>query len=334
VSLDRRSVVLVVGTDRFEATAQFAAERDELAAHVDPSVGVDEFSGDDPDLVGRALDAARTPAMFGGHRLVVLRDGLSDATAPLLQAFVAEPAIDATVLALHLRGGGATPKWLSALITAVRDHGGLVVESKGPPDRAGDLAGWITTKAKQHGVTLRADAAAYIAAHVGADAGAIASLLDQLDTAYPDTVIGEPQVSEFVRGPSVSKTWDLTDAIDSGDTPGALRRLHGLLVDMHPMQVHTALVNHVRRITAARSLEPSSPVELERALGLKSYPAKKLFGVANRISSDAALAAHRTVTRADVAVRGGSGLEPAAVLEVVVVTLTSQLGRAGRTARR
>lgn len=320
------NVVLVTGTDQFRVVDRFGAERDELSGGLDLVAGVDDFEGGDVETVARALDAARTPAMFGSDRLVTLRHGVNEDTIPLLAAFCAEADEAATLLLLHVRSGRPS-KAYKDLEAAIREAGGVVHEESAPPARTADLAAYVTDAVAAHGAGLDRRAATYLAEHLGPDAGAIEAIAAQLGAAHPGGgTLGVDEVSELVAGPALAKTWDLTDAIDAGDIAAALRTLDGLLVEMHPMQVHAAVVNHVRRLAAAAELAPASAKEVEAELGIKGYPARKVFEKVRRVPPRAFVAAHRVAARADVAMRGGAGLEPRTVLETLVVRLGMVLG--------
>jgi DNA polymerase III delta subunit len=333
VSRHTHPVVLVVGTDRYTLVEQFAAEKDALADALGVD-GIDEFDGSDVDTVGKAIDAAATPAMFGDARLVVLRDGLKEDTIPLLRRYVDDPSDTATLLISHQKSGSG-PRGFNDLVKAVKAAGGHVVEVKGPPERAKDLVAYVGQLANAHGVRLEREAAQHIAAHLGADAGAITSALEQLATARPNERIGVDAAIEFVTGPVVARSWELTDAIDGGQIATALSRLRGLLADSHPLQVQGILAAHVRRLMVVADMDDPSPTVIEGRLGVKSYPAQKLAAMARRSSRAAVEAAHREVARADVALRGATGLPMEAVLEVLVVRLCILLGeRASRAQRR
>jgi DNA polymerase III delta subunit len=229
---------------------------------------------------------------------------------------------------MHVKSGSG-PKGLAELVKTVRSNG-MLVEPAPPPQRERDLAEWVRGRAADAGVALRPDAAQLIAAHVGPDAGVISTLLGQLDAAHPGETIDRDQVGAVVSGPATAKAWDLTDAIDAGDKAKAIMRLHALLGDMHPLQVQSVLINHVRRLLAATELQPSSAGDVERALNVKGFPAKKLFEKVRSMPAGAAVAAHREVAGADVALRGGSGLDSAVVLEVLTVRLAVLVGARGR----
>jgi len=325
---DRAPLVLVTGTDRFRVTERFGAERHRLAAAADTGTGVEDFEGADPQIVARALDAALTPSMFGSERVVALRDGVSEETLPLLAGYLEDAPSDATVLLMHVRSGRAT-KAYKDFEKAVSASGGQIVQIEGPPERERDLAVYVSSVAAERGVPLDRAAAAYLASHLGSDAGAIAGAIDKLAAAHPDaTRIGADDAAELVGGPALAKTWDLTDAVDGGDRVGALRALRSLLAgDTYPLVVHAAIARHVRQLLAVSELAPASPKQIEADLGIKGYPAKKLYELARSIPQGAIVAAHREVASADIALRGASGLDTAIVLEILVARLSGLLGR-------
>ena len=326
-------VVVVTGSDRFEVMGAFAREKDRLTEGTDPAFGVDEIDGDGPDAVRAAVDAVRTPAMFGDRRVVVLRDGLSADTVAALQGHLDDPGGGGTLVIAHVRTG-AVPKAVTEFLKAVKRSGGLVVETKAPPVRTKDLAAYVAAVAVEKGLRLAAPAAAFVAAPLGPASGAVSSLLDQLATAHPDGRIGIEDVEEVLAGPVLAAVYELTDAVDAGDAREALYRLGGILRTFHPLQVQAVLVGHVRRLLTVLEIEPRSAQDVEVALRVKSYPARKLLEQARRLGPDPVRAAHREVARADLALRGTTGLPAEAVLEVLVVRLARLLGRAGRARRR
>ncbi|MFN8103397.1 MAG: DNA polymerase III subunit delta [Acidimicrobiia bacterium] len=331
---DAARILLVTGTDQFQVVDRFASERDALAGTLDLAAGIDDFDGSDPDVVARAVEAARTPPMFGADRLVTLRHAITEETIPLIAAYCTEPTASTTLVLVHVRSGRAT-KAYKELEAAIRGAGGVVLEESAPPPRTPDLAAFISDAVRSHGAGIDRAAATYLAEHLGPDAGAIEAVAAQLGAAHPGGErLGVAAVSELVSGPALAKTWDLTDAIDAGDTAAALRALEGLLADMHPMQVNTAIANHVRRLVAASELDPASASEVEVELSLKAYPAKKVYEKVCRLPPQAFVAAHRVVARADVAIRGGTGLDARTVLETEVVRLGSILGSRGPNRRR
>lgn len=318
------SVVLVIGSDRYHVIEAYRAERERLAEAVRDGVGVEEVDGEDDDAVVRVLDAARTPAMFGDHRVIALRGGITAATIPRLLEYCDSPSPDVTLLLAHIKSGAGS-KAFGELVRSIENQG-VLIKTVAPPDRPRDLVSYVLERAGTLGVTLRADAAALLAASVGSDSGAIDGVLRQVASVASDDSIDRARLQPFVSDTPGTAPWDLTDAIDAGDASRALRALRGLH-GFYSLQIQAVLVRHVRGVLATVELRPSSAKQLESELGFKPNVARKLLGHVRRTPPAAARAAHRELARADVALRGGSGLDSQAIMDVLVVRLTRLLGQ-------
>ncbi|MEM7694668.1 MAG: DNA polymerase III subunit delta [Pseudomonadota bacterium] len=160
-------VVLVFGPDRghVSETAERIAK---LFAGNDDPFGLIRLDGpalrDEP---GRLVDEARTVSMFGGRRLVWLRDAagqraLPDAVAPLL----ADPPNDAVVLieAGDYKRGQGLRKDVEAASHAVAIHC--------PIDDARGLERMITEEAASFDLSVEPDAMMALQERLGADRGA------------------------------------------------------------------------------------------------------------------------------------------------------------------
>ncbi len=330
-------VIFVTGTDRAAVVDALAKEREDLLALLELVAGAEEFSGPDLQAVTRALDAAATPAMFGGNRLVILRDGVTEESLPSLTLYAKEPGAGAVLLLSHVRSGRST-KAYNALTKAVRASGQLV-EVAGAPSRQGDLSSYIREASAAQGLRLSRDALAYLVSRLGADTGAINRVLEQLHAACPTAEVDLSSVTELVVGPAQAKVWDLTDAIDGGSIAGALRHLDALLREMHELQVEAVLINHVRKLVRAAEGRPRSSKDVETALGIKAFPAKKVFGRVQALPFSRLVSAHRLLVTANQDLRGRSGLEMRVILQVLVARLSVRIGgernlrRAGISAR-
>lgn len=319
-------LVLVVGSDRYAVADGFRRERDRLARQAGEQggdLGAEIFDGDEPDGLSRALDAARTPAMFGGNRLVGLLGTLDADGLGHLVEWCASPAPDCTLLVGHVQHGGST-KTLKALKDCAAERGRLI-EILAPPQRGQELEHWVRRRAAEAGVTFSAEAERAVAAAVGEDIGALDALCRQLAAAHPGVRIGADELRPFLAATPATRPWDVTDAIDRGDAAGALRALRGL-DGLHPLQVQATIANHVRRLRLALSLRSTGPQQLQQELGLKPWPAKKLAAQLRQVDEASVDAAHRLVTRAEEALHGGSGLEAETVLDMLVARLARLIG--------
>jgi DNA polymerase III delta subunit len=85
-----------------------------------------------------------------------------------------------------------------------------------------------------------------------------------------------------------------------------------------------SLTNHVRRARAAHRLEAQglSPADAAAKLGMKAYPAQKLYGQIRNYSATELDAALIRLARLDHALKGGSRLDNQLELERALVEIT------------
>ena len=130
--------------------------------------------------------------------------------------------------------------------------------------------------------------------------------------------------------------WELTDAIDRGDTAVALAHLRRLLGagGRHPLVILASLHTHFARMLR---LEGATDAADERsaavALGLtgSTFPAKKALVQARRLGYRGISRAIRLLSDADLALKGTMDWPPDLVLEILVARLAED-GRRARAA--
>ena len=127
--------------------------------------------------------------------------------------------------------------------------------------------------------------------------------------------------------------WDLTDAIDRGDTATALVTLRRMLRagDRHPLQVMATLHDHYRRMLR---LDGAGVHERagrgRRARRVAPFQAQKALDQARRLGHDGLARAFGLLAEADLDLRGHARGLPELVLEVLV----ARLGRLAPADRR
>ncbi|MDP9386997.1 MAG: DNA polymerase III subunit delta [Actinomycetota bacterium] len=287
-------------------------------------LAVEDLSGDDA-TVAAVVDACSTPPFLGDRRVVVVREvgrfGADD-LAPLL-AWLADP-LPSTALVLGGGGGQVGTR----LVNAVRKVGRVVEAGAGTGKARGQ---WLAARLASAPVRLDARAADALGRHLGEDVGRLTTLLDALAAAHGEGArVGVAELEPFLGRAGAAAPWELTDAIDRGDTAGALAQLHRLLDagDRHPLVVMATLHRH----HAAMLRLDGAPVADERAaaalLGTAPYPAKKALAQTRRLGSAGVARALELLAAADLDLRGATALPGVVVLEVLVARL-SRLGRRG-----
>jgi DNA polymerase III subunit delta len=291
-----------------------------LVGDGDRSLMVDELDGEDYELRS-VVDAAQTPPFLTERRIVVARGVgrfTSDELGPLL-TYLGDPLPSSDLVLVG--GGGRLPK---VLTDAVKQAGGTTT-STDPPPRARDRNGWIADQAAAAGVRLTAPATTSIAARLGEDVGRLEGLLATLAAAFGASRPLKPQdVEPFIGEDGGVPPWELTDAIDGGDTAvalGVLARMTGA-GGRHPLQLMAILHAHYVRLARLDGTDASSEAQAAEILGLKGFPAKKALTQYRRLGGDGVRRAIDLLAGADLDLRGRRDLDPDVVLEILVARLS------------
>jgi DNA polymerase-3 subunit delta len=324
-----RAVYLVKGDDPSLVAQATHALVEQLVAGGDLALMVEEFGGPgvEPFDMGAVIDACTTPPFLVDRRVVVVRDAgqLTASDAKRLVAYVEDPLATTTLVVVG--GGGTIPQSLTRAAGSV----GAVVETTVGRGRA--RSQWLTDHLKGGPVRLDGHATARLSEHLGGDMGRLEGLLDTLASAYgPGATVTTADLEPFLGEAGSLAPWDLTDAIDAGETATALSVLHRMLVagDSHPLVVMAQLHRHFRQIMQLDGAEVTSAEQAAEVLGIRSaFPAKKALGQSRRLGTARTARAIRLLAQADLDLRGVTALSGETVLEVLVARLC-QLGRQGR----
>jgi DNA polymerase-3 subunit delta len=309
-------VYLVRGDDPSLVSEALTSLLAELAGD-DAGLAVEDLTGDEPD-VGAIVDASCTPPFLADRRVIVVRDVgriRTDDAAPLVD-YLADP-LPTTVLVL-VAGGGQTP---TRLLNAVKKAGHVI--DAVPDARA--RKSWLVDRMKAADVKLDAPAGELIRVHLGEDIGRLQSLLDVLSAAYgPGAKVGVDEVRPFLGEAGGVAPWDLTDAIDSGDTAAALGHLHRMMEagGRHPLVIMATLHNHVANMLRVDGADIGGEAEAAQLLGIHPFRAGKVLAQARRLGSDNIARAIELLAQADMDLRGLKAWSPELVLEVLVGRLS------------
>lgn len=334
-------VHLVVGDDpRFRADATRALIAELLGAD-DASLALEEFTlaaradsggdpdgaaaGDGPPVVASALGSASTPPFGTERRIIVIREvgAMAAADADAVARYLADPC-PTTALVL-VGGGGRMPV---ALTKAIKAAGG--VEVKTTPAKTSDA---LTEALDGASIKLTAAAAHRVADWFGDDAGRVPALLDVLRAAYGDGArIDVDELEPYLGEAGGVAPYHLTGAIDKGDAAGALEILHRLRgASFHPLQVMAMLHKHYQRMLRLDDPSIGGEQAAVEALGgkVKPYPAGLALRQSRLLGAEGLKTAYTHLAKADVDLRGGTGLPEDAVLEVLIARLAGLSRRSG-----
>ena len=260
-----RPAYLVKGNDPSLVAQAAHGLTERLVGGGDPSLVVEEFGGPNLDAidVGAVIDACTTPPFLVARRVVVLRQAglLTAADAKRLVDYLKDP-LPTTVLVL-VAGGGTIPQ---GLVRAV-GPGGTVDTSVGT-GRA--RAQWLADHLRSGPVRLDGPAAAHLGEHLGEDVGRLERLLDTLAAAYgPGATVSLDELEPFLGAAGALAPWDLTDAIDAGETAKALGALERMFLsgESHPLVVLAILHRHYRQMLRLDGAGVTTPEEAAALLG-------------------------------------------------------------------
>lgn len=323
-------VYLVKGDDPTVTADATRALVGELVGELDPTLVVEELSGDDYELAA-VVDAAQTPPFFTPRRVVVARDigrFTTQDVGPLV-AYLGDP-LESTSLVL-VSGGGQLARSLTDAVRKV----GHVVEAGVPTGKARGT--WVANKVRHGPVRLDAGASALVQSHLGEDVGRLGALLDTLSAAYGEgSRVGADQVEPFLGRAGSVAPWELTDAIDRGDTSAALEHLHRLMGagGRHALVIMSTLHTAYSRMLRLDGAGIADEREAAGALGMtgSSFPAKKALTQSRKLGHAGVARAVSLLAEADLALRGTIDWSPELVLEVLVARL-SRLAPPARRAR-
>lgn len=322
-------VYLVRGEDPVLRGEALRALVQELVGDGDAGLVVEEHEGNEEADLAAVADAAQTPPFLADRRIVVVREVHaypSAAVEPLL-SYLEDPLPSSTVV---LAGGkGITPKLLNAVKKV-----GHVVEAGAPANKKGRDV-WLAEQLRGAPVKLDPGAARLVDAHLGEDLGRLANLLESLAAAYGHGArVGVDDVEPFLGEAGSVPPWELTDAVDRGDTAGALATLHRMLHagDRHPLVVMATLHGHYARMLRLDGAGVRDEAQAAEALGMKgsTFPAKKALTQSRRLGHDGIAEAFRLLAEADLDLRKLRKDWPEELVMEVLVARLSRLGGRGR----
>ena len=314
------AVHLLTGDDESLLSAAASELVHRLVGDGDRSLMVDDLDGDDYE-VRQLVDAAQTPPFLTDSRIVVGR-GIgrfkTDEIAPLL-AYLTDP-LPSTELVL-IGGGGRMPK---ALTDAVKGAGGHVSATGAPTGRK-DRSIWIDEQLAVVGLRFDSGASALVGSWMGEDAGRLRAVLDTLVSTYGTArKLTAADIAPFLGDGGGVPPWDLTDAIDRGDVPGALALLTRMMRagDRHPLQVMAILHSHYVRLMRLDGTQARTESDAASILNLKSgFQARKVLDQYRKLGATNVVQAIQLLAQADLDLRGVREIPDDAIMEILVARL-------------
>ncbi len=277
-------------------------------------------SQDREDAIRKAVASAETMSLFGEERVVVIRE-ISEATVAELSslvAYLAQPS-DSTHLVVS-----ATSKLPKSITDALKRAGATILATT-PPDRRQELVTWFLERFSESGLTLDLSALNQIIDWLGEDQARLPGLIDILVSTYGTSrKLTSDDITAFLGDAGSVTPWDLTDAIDVGDSAKAIDMLHRMTRsgEYHPFQVMALLHTHYTKLMRLDGPELSSPQDAMSIIGSKSeFQAKKYLNQYLRLGGEGINQAVQLLARADVDLRGGKDLGEELTMEILIARL-------------
>jgi DNA polymerase-3 subunit delta len=324
-------VYLVRGDDpalRSEAVRTLVHE---LVGDGDASLVVEEHEPNDEGDTGAIADAAQTPPFLTDMRVVVARDVSSyssDALEPVLR-YLDDPLPTTSLVLVAGDKGRLSTKLLNAVKKV-----GHIIESGVPANKKGRDV-WLAEALRSGPVKLEPGAVKLVDGHLGEDLGRLGNLLEALGAAYGQGArVSADDLRPFLGEAGSVPPWDLTDAIDSGDTNAAVGALHRMLAagDRHPLAIMSSLHTHYARMLRLDGAGVRDEAQAAELLGMKgsTFPAKKALNQARRLGHDGVVDAIRLLADADLDLRKFTKDWPEQLVMEVLVARLSRLGPRSR----
>jgi DNA polymerase-3 subunit delta len=314
---DLKPAYLIAGGDRPKvdrAVARLRArfEHDAVELH-----DATEGSGED------AVAACNALGLFGSARLVLFEnvEVWKAADAKAVADYLKSPA-PATTLALvggELKKDGPVAK-------AVAPAGDVLIWDV----QARAIHRWIADQFAVHGAKADPSACRRLSELIGDDLYELASEVDKLATWADGAELTDADIDLLVAPRAESPPWNLTDAWGARDVGGVLRAAERMLdrtgdpVSRTIPRLVGSLTNHLRRARQAHRFEASglSHTDAASKLGIKPFPAQKLYSQVRNYSAGELDAALIRLAALDHALKGGSRLPNELELERALVEIT------------
>ena len=296
-------IVCVVGTD---PTMVYDALHNVITTSLgalDPSFALQDFTAKDvtssgvESVVPRVLEALNTPPFLVERRVVVVRDAQSlvaeEVTA--LTEWMSTPA-PGVVLVLAVVGA-KSHKLVRASPEVIEVNVG---------SRSSERISFVEKKLAEYAVNVDHSTAQQIAEKVGDDVARVDALARTLRTIYGSAPVNFVQVDPYLGDAGDVPEWDLTDAIDSGDSTRSIEVARRMLDSKGRagLQIVNMLQRHYLRMARLEGSGARGADDAAALLGVKSFPAGKSLQMSQRLGASRIATAVHWITEADAALKG------------------------------
>jgi DNA polymerase-3 subunit delta len=270
------------------------------ARAADPEIEVRDFDGG--AAVAGELAELLGPSLFGGRRVIVVRNGQDakkDFAAAILDyASATEPDVQLVVT----YAGGAKGK---ALADGLKAAGATVVPAA-KLSRHRDRVEFVTTEFRRAGGRGSESAAEALIAAIGNDLRELAAAVAQL-VADTDGHVTPETIARYYRGRAEASGFAVADAAMVGDVPAALEALRWALhVGVDPVPIADALADGVRTVARVASAGRGNAYQLASSLGMPAWKIERAQRQARGWTAAGLATAMQATAQCNADVKGGS----------------------------
>jgi DNA polymerase III delta subunit len=311
-----------------------AAGQTDLATRVEPrlgtQLGITRHDGRF-DTPGAIMLSGQAQGLFDAvdePRVVIVdhAEGLRD--LDLIASFPREAAlvlVSVERLAAGRSRRGQRPKAPNApaanLLDAVEAAGGSVerIERLAPVE----VPGWISARARLHGVKLDPDAVATLASAVGSDTERIEQEIPKLGAYAGTATVTAADVRTLVNGAIEADVFELTQAVVRKDARTAVATLERLLADGNAVQQILALLLwQFRVLLFASAMRSNADAErMAKAIRSSPYAIQRATAFARRVTRADVVRAYEAIYAADQVIKTGRAESDVAALTLCVLDL-------------
>jgi len=220
---------------------------------------------------------------------------------------------------------GQKPKALSApaanLLEAVEAVGGSVerIERLAPVD----VPGWISARARVHGIKLDPEAVATLASAAGSDTERLEQEIKKLGAYAGTATVTASDVRTLVSGAIEADVFELTQAVVRKDARTAVATLERLLADGNAVQQILALLLwQFRVLLFASAMRTNADAErMGKAIRSSPYAIQRATAFARRVTRADVQRAYEAIYAADQIIKTGRAESDVAALTLCVLDL-------------
>ena len=207
------------------------------------------------------------------------------------------------------------------LLEAVEAAGGSVerIERLSPVD----VPGWISARARLHGIKLDSEAVATLASAAGSDTERIEQEIKKLGAYAGDATVTAADVRTLVSGAIEADVFELTQAVVRKDARTAVATLERLLADGNAVQQILALLLwQFRVLLFASAMRTNADAErMAKAIRSSPYAIQRATAFARRVTRADVVRAYEAIYAADQVIKTGRAESDVAALYLCVLDL-------------